>query len=99
MYTEGAQLYPPNERAVAGRAAIEKFWKAVMDSGVKGVDLKTAEVDGLGDLAVEAGAYTLYGNDRTTLDTGKYLVLWKLVGDTWRLHRDCWNSNEPVRRK
>ena len=99
MYTEGGQLYPPNERVVAGRAAIEGFWKAAMDSGVKGVELKTAEVESLGDSAVEAGTYTLYGKDGTTLDRGKYLVLWKWVGGAWRLHRDCWNSNEPVRRK
>ena len=99
MYTEGGQLYPPNQRVVAGRAAIEEFWKAAMDSGVKGVELKTAEVESLGDSAVEAGTYTLYGKGGTTLDRGKYLVLWKWVGGAWRLHRDCWNSNEPVRRK
>ena len=99
MYTEGGQLYAPNETAVAGRAAIEEFWKAAMDSGVKDVELKTAEVESLGDSAVEAGTYTLCGNDGTTLDRGKYLVLWKRVGGAWRFHRDCWNSNEPVRRK
>jgi uncharacterized protein (TIGR02246 family) len=99
MYAEGGQLFPPNERVVTGRAAIEGFWKAAMDSGVKGVALKTAEVESLGDSAVEAGTYTLYGKDGTALDRGKYLVLWKRVGGAWRLHRDCWNSNEPVRRE
>jgi uncharacterized protein (TIGR02246 family) len=99
MYTEGGQLYPPNQGVVAGRAAIEEFWKATMDSGVKGVELKTVEVESLGDSAVEAGTYTLHGKDGTTLDRGKYLVHWKKEGGAWRLHRDCWNSNEPVRRK
>ena len=99
MFTEGGQLYPPNQGVVAGRAAIEEFWKAAMDSGVKGVDLKTAEVESLGDSAVEAGTYTLYKKDGTTFDHGKYLVLWKRVGGAWRLHRDCWNSDEPVRRE
>jgi ketosteroid isomerase-like protein len=99
MYTESGQLYPPNERVVAGRVAIEEFWKAAMASGIKGVALKTAEVEGLGAWVVEAGTYTLNGNDGTALDRGKYLVLWKWEGSAWRLHRDCWNSNEPVRRK
>jgi uncharacterized protein (TIGR02246 family) len=99
MYTEGGQLYPPNEKVVAGRAAIEEFWKGSINAGVKRVELKTAEVEGLGNSAVEAGTYTLYGNDGTTLDRGKYLVLWKRVEGAWKLHRDCWNSNEPVRRK
>jgi ketosteroid isomerase-like protein len=99
MYTEGGQLYPPNEKVVTGRAAIGEFWKASINSGVKRVELKTAEVEGFDDSAVEAGTYTLYGNDGTTLDRGKYLVLWRRVGGAWKLHRDCWNSNEPVRRK
>jgi uncharacterized protein (TIGR02246 family) len=99
MYTEGGQLYPPNQRVVAGRAAIEEFWNAAMDSGVKRVELKTTEVESLDNSAVEAGTFTLYGKDGTTLDHGKYLVFWKRVGGTWRLHRDCWNSNEPVRRE
>jgi uncharacterized protein (TIGR02246 family) len=99
MYTEGGQLYPPNQKVVAGRAAIEQFWKSAMDSEVKGVELKTAEVESLGDSAVEAGTYTLTRRDGTTFDRGKYLVLWKWVGGAWRLHRDCWNSNDPVRRK
>jgi uncharacterized protein (TIGR02246 family) len=99
MYTEGGRLYPPNERVVAGRAAIAEFWKAARDSGVKGVELKAVEVEGLGDSAVEAGTYTLYGKDGAALDRGKYLVLWKWVGGAWRLHRDCRNSNEPVPRK
>jgi uncharacterized protein (TIGR02246 family) len=99
MYTEGGQLYPPNEHVVAGRAAIEQFWKAAMDSGAQGVQLKTVEVESLGDSAVEAGTYTLHGKGGTTLERGKYLVLWKWVEGAWKLHRDCWNSNEPVHRK
>jgi len=99
MYTEGGQLYPPNEKIVAGRARIEKFWKATMDSGVKSVELKTAEVESLGESAVEAGTYALHGKDGAMLDQGKYLVVWKREGGVWKLHRDCWNSNEPVGRK
>src|SRR5262249_56990407 len=72
MYTEGGQLYPPNERVVAGRAAIEEFWKAAMDSGVKGVELKTAEVERLGEPAVEAGTCPLQGKDGTRVDRGQY---------------------------
>jgi uncharacterized protein (TIGR02246 family) len=99
MYTEWGQLYPPNQKIVAGRAAIEEFWKAAMTSGVKRAELKTTEVEGFGDSAVEGGTYTLYGNDGTTLDRGKYIVLWRRVAGKWKLHRDCWNSNEPVRSK
>jgi uncharacterized protein (TIGR02246 family) len=98
MYTERGQLFPPNEKIVEGRAAIEKFWKAAMDSGIKTVELKTNEVEGLGESAVEVGSYMLYGKDGAAMDRGKYLMLWKRVDGTWKFHRDCWNSNQPASR-
>ena len=96
MYTERGQLFPPNEKIVEGRAAIETYWKAAIDSGIKTIELKTVEVEGLGDSAVEVGSYTLYGKDARAVDRGKYMVLWKRVDGAWRLHRDCWNSNQPT---
>jgi uncharacterized protein (TIGR02246 family) len=96
MYTERGQLFPPNENIVEGRAAIEKYWKAAMDSAIKTIELKTTEVEGLGESAAEVGSYTLYGKDGAAIDRGKYLVLWKRVNGAWKLHRDCWNSNQPA---
>jgi ketosteroid isomerase-like protein len=96
MYTEHGQLFPPNEKIVEGQVAIAMFWRAAMDAGTKGVQLKTTEVEGCGEAAVEAGTYTLSGKDGGVMDRGKYLVLWKRVNGKWRLHRDCWNSSKPA---
>jgi uncharacterized protein (TIGR02246 family) len=96
MYTERGQLLPPNEKIVEGRAAIERYWKAAMDSGITTIELKTTEVEGLGESAVEVGSYTLYAKDGAAVDRGKYVVLWKRVDGAWKLHRDCWNSNQPT---
>jgi ketosteroid isomerase-like protein len=98
MYTEHGELFPPNEKIVEGRSAIEQFWKSAMDAGTKCVQLKTSEVEGYGEAAVEAGTYTLAGVDGRLLDQGKYLVLWKRVDGKWRLHRDCWNSDMQIRK-
>ena len=95
MYTERGQLFPPNEKIVEGRAAIEGHWKAAFEAGIKSIELTTTEVEGLGDSAVEVGSYTLFGKDKQVVDRGKYLVLWKRVGGAWKLHRDCWNTNQP----
>ena len=67
-----------------------------MDAGIKSIELKTTEVEGLGDTAVEVGSFTLFAKTGATIDQGKYLVLWKRVDGAWRLHRDCWNSNQPA---
>ncbi len=99
MYTEQAKLLPPHAQTVAGRPAIEAFWKSAMAAGIRDVELKTLEVESFGDTVVEEGTATLYGDGNRTVDKGKYLVVWKRAGGKWRLHRDCWNSNEPERMK
>jgi uncharacterized protein (TIGR02246 family) len=96
MYTERAHVFPPNSELVKGRADIEKFWQGAMDGGIKGVAVKTSEVEAFGDALVEEGTYTLFGKDGAALDKGKYLVLWHRVEGAWKLHRDCWNSSEPA---
>jgi hypothetical protein len=67
-----------------------------MAGGIKSVALKSVEVESFGDTIVEQGTATFYGEDQNLLDTGKYLVVWKRVEGEWKLHRDCWNSNEPA---
>jgi ketosteroid isomerase-like protein len=99
MYTATAKLLPPNAPTVEGRAAIEVFWKGVIDSGITRVDLETTEVESFGDTALESGAATLYAKGDVLLDHGKYLVAWKRIEGGWKLHRDCWNSNDPAKNR
>jgi len=98
MYTAGAKLFPPGGPIVDGRAGIEQFWQTVMGSGIKNVELKTAEVEVFGDTVVENGSATLFSNGGGVADWGKYLVVWKRVEGKWLLHRDCWNSNGPAKK-
>jgi uncharacterized protein (TIGR02246 family) len=95
LYTQDAQVLPPNSDSVSGRAAIEKFWQGVMDSGIKGAKLTTVEVTPAGNTAYEVGRYELSGADGNVLDNGKYVVIWKRDGGQWKLHRDIWNTSAP----
>jgi len=95
-YTADAQAFPPNGDIVAGRAAIQKLWQGVMDSGVKGVKLTTLEVTPRGDIAYEVGKYELAGPGGNVLDRGKYVVVWKREGGRWKIHRDIWNTSMPA---
>ncbi len=94
-YTEDAQFLPPNSEIVGGREAIYEFAQVVIDAGLK-VRLETTEVEGHGDTAHEVGTYILMGENEETIDEGKYIVIWKKVGDEWKLHRDIFNSNLPL---
>ena len=96
LYTEDGQILPPNGDFVSGREAIHKFWKSLMDMGIKKAKLEIVEVEGHGDTAIEVSKYTLYGADNQALDNGKYIVIWKKVDEQWKLHRDIFNSSMPV---
>lgn len=93
MYTKTAKLLPNNAELLKGTKAITAFWQGLLDAGIKGVTLKSQEVEKLGTTAIEVGTYTLSGQGGSTLDKGKYIAVWKKEGREWKLHRDMINSN------
>ncbi|MFN2196074.1 MAG: YybH family protein [Anaerolineales bacterium] len=96
LYTEDAQLMPPNADFVIGREAIEQFWPVIFESGIDSALLEIREVDALGNTAVEVSNYTLYLADGTIADQGKYMIEWKRVAGKWYIHRDIFNSSLPL---
>ena len=96
LYADDAQLLPPGNMPVQGRADIESLWRGVLALPVKEMHLTTVELTVHGEDASEIGRYTLVGNDGRELDAGKYIVLWRKGAGGWKLHRDMWNSNAPV---
>lgn len=96
LYTTDAQLLPPNGDFVTGRDAIQSFWRGVMNSGITSATLTTVEAVGIDSIAWEVGRYRLTGPDTATADQGKYVVIWRLTPEGWRLHRDIWNSSQPT---
>lgn len=95
-YTENAMLLPPGNDFVQGKQAIIKFWKSMMDMGIKKIKLDIEQVESLGDTAIEIGRYTIDGQGGETIDKGKYIVEWKHEKGKWKLHRDMWNSSRPA---
>lgn len=98
LYTKSGQLMPAGSEAIEGHSNIAKFWQGVFDAGITGVTLKTLEVSTMGDTAAEVGKLELRNKEGKVIDTGKYVVVWKLVDGTWKLHRDIWTSNTPPKK-
>ena len=96
LYTENGQVLPPNGDFVTGKGAIQMFWQAVMDMGIKEAKMEIVEVEGHGDTAIEISTFTLHGAGGDVLDKGKYIVIWKREGGQWKLHRDIFNSSMPA---
>ena len=95
QYTNDAQFMPPNSDFVIGKQEIQKVMQGFIDLGVKRLNLESTEIKAVGDTAFEVGKYTLFGEGDQVLDNGKYITIWKKVGEEWKLHRDIFNSNLP----
>ena len=99
MYTMDARVLPPNAEMVEGRANIQKFWQGAITAGMKMVSLETVHVETQGNVAVEVGRYTTTipgAGGITTTDKGKYVVVWKREGASWKLAVDIFNTNIPT---
>ncbi len=95
MYAKGAKLMPPNAAILKGKG-ITTFWQGALEMGIKGVKLKSREVEVMGSTAIEVGTYVLSGADGDAVDEGKYLVVWKKDGKAWKLYRDIFNTSRPA---
>jgi ketosteroid isomerase-like protein len=93
-YTDDAQFLVAHMEAIRGRAAIQAVFSATGGQGHT-LHFSTRELEGHGTTAVEIGEYTRKQSNGQTLDRGKYLVIWKRVGDDWKIHRDMINTSLP----
>ncbi len=96
LYTKEGQVLPPNSDFVTGREAIQGFWQAVMDMGIRRAELETVELEDYGKTAIEVSKFTLYAEGDAVADKGKYTIVWKKKKKgAWKLHRDIFNSSMP----
>ena len=92
LYTDDAILLPPGSEPVKGREAIEAFWQSSVESGTQ-VELKMGELEDHGDTAIEVSYFVMTAADGEHADHGKYIVVWKKVDGSWKMHRDIFNSS------
>src|SRR5262245_22859868 len=84
LYGEDATLLPPGSPALKGRQNIQQYWQAFFDAGASDAQIRSVEVNTLGDTAYEIGEYeaTLpVPQGGTARSQGKYVVIWKRQPD------------------
>ncbi|MBT5186767.1 MAG: nuclear transport factor 2 family protein [Kordiimonadaceae bacterium] len=95
VFTDDPWFLAPHTETLKGKDAIKAAYTEMFESGINGLTLSSTDLEQIGDTAFEAGEYTLLVGDTIT-DRGKYLVVWKHVGDNWLAHRDMINTSLPA---
>jgi ketosteroid isomerase-like protein len=94
LYTTDAKLMVPGSEPGTGPKAIQKLIAGDIALGGK-LTLKTEDVVGFGDYALETGKWVGNSPDGKHLDHGPYLTLYKKTDGAWKISRDIWNSSMP----
>jgi uncharacterized protein (TIGR02246 family) len=99
LYAEDAVLMPPGVPAITGRAAIKEFIASdIPQSKAAGLAFKVDEPTGVGisgDLGWASGTDSVTNASGETIDSGKYLAVYRRIDGKWKLIRDTWNSDAP----
>lgn len=95
-YTAHGRLMAPRAEPHIGPAAIRASIEAGFAAGVAALRLETVVLEVLGDTAWEEGIYEVFDAAGSSLDLGKYIVIWKRQGDAWRIARDIMSSNRSA---
>jgi uncharacterized protein (TIGR02246 family) len=98
-YAEDAVYLPPHHQAVHGRDAIQEYLKAPLTHGVSELAFEVTYIKQQGPIAWDVGTYRMIipQNDGTKKeDHGKYLSVWRRVGQNWLLAADAWSSDLPA---
>jgi uncharacterized protein (TIGR02246 family) len=95
MYTADAFVLPPGAEMVKGRAAIEAFWRQAAQQ-MGDAKFTTIDVLPLGPAAArEIGTVSLKSKSQPPQEIiGKYAVVWRKIGGSWKLATDIWNTNK-----
>ena len=100
MYAEDGAFMPPNAAIAKGPDAIKQNWAALMETPGFGLTFApdVIVVSSSGDMALDRGTYRLVvaPDGKEQVDTGKYVVVWRKVGNEWKAAADIINSDLPA---
>ena len=99
-FTEEARVLWPGSDMITGRQAIQARLQHMMDNGWKETRLEIVELVPLGDKAgYEIGKYvSKFEREPGVIveGVGKYVVIYKHDGESWKLDVDIINSSLPA---
>ena len=98
FYADNSVFMPPNAPSLRGREPLKDFFAGMIEQGANSLTMEAEDVSGHGPLAYVAGSYTVTFADRASRDRGKYLLVLRDMGGTWRTEKTIWSSDLPAAR-
>jgi ketosteroid isomerase-like protein len=97
LFSDDAQILPQHGPAVRGRQEIEAYLDDWTTPKVT-YDTDTELTLVRGDLGIEQGRYRIRNVRRgSDVEDGKYLHVWRRVGNDWKLYRIIYNTDVAPR--
>lgn len=101
VYAADARLLPANGPRADGHDAIRAAWGDFLKTPGLNMSFTSSDltVSEAGDMAIDIGAYhmTMTGPKGESIqDVGKYVTIFKKVGDEWKISVDTFNTDTPI---
>ncbi len=99
IYAEDAVYLPPHHETVHGRQAIREYLKAPLSHGVCDLAFDVTSIKQQGPIAWDVGTYRMtipQNEDSKREDHGKYLTVWRRIGERWLIAADAWSTDLPT---
>jgi ketosteroid isomerase-like protein len=95
FYADNSIFMPPNAPLLRGRDPLKSFYSDLIAKGATDLRLEPEEVSGYGPIAYESGTYSVTFANGASRDRGKYLLVLRNMGGTWRTEKTIWSSDLP----
>ena len=95
FYAENSVFMPPNAPLLRGRDPLKSFYDGMIEQGATDLRLEPDEVSGHGPIAYESGTYSVSYAKGDQRDRGKYLLVLRNMGGTWRTEKTICSSDLP----
>ena len=95
LYTSDAVLFPEQSAPITGHEAIRRYWTPDSGQRITRHLITPAKITVDGRHAYDHGVFEIAGErDGASWGPfrGKYVVVWRREGGSWRMHLDIWNS-------
>jgi uncharacterized protein (TIGR02246 family) len=98
LYTEDGTLLQPGGERIRGAAAIvDYFTKGYAGKPPSTVTFDNFEFYGNDEAVTEVSTATIRGQDGKIQYVGKQTLIFLKQGKAWKLHRDMWNDDGPIK--